>query len=270
MLIIEPTSILELWLYRRYKRGFVFFFKLLIRIRSKAFDSRKLPQHKHFIPGFPTYPYNAKHPHMDQTKGRIYWHRQLNGSSQFGGKTQKYCILCLHYSINPICHIWKTGRLGIILDEEYVIWRWNQLILEEQRRMKDTIYVNLSWTMVISHLPGQERMMGHQVFQSTLAAGVFFRSYMQLWVPSVSQPKKGCGMWGFSYGFVRLFHSFERLCQFSIFQTFSSCAVVVALVKWLLLSVLLGQTKWLKFIFLFFKQPSKQMATDEFIAVSEC
>lgn len=68
--------------------------------------------------------------------GRIYWHRQLNGSSQFRGKTQKYCSLCLHCSLNPICHIWKTGRLGIILHEGYIIWQWNQLILEDQRNYK--------------------------------------------------------------------------------------------------------------------------------------
>lgn len=61
-----------------------------------------------------------------------------------------------------------------------------------------------------------------------------------------------------------------RHCVSSLFFRHFHRAVVVALVKWLLLSVLLGQTKWLKFIFLFFKQPNKQTATDEFIAVSEC
>lgn len=39
------------------------------------------------------------------------------------------------------------------------------------REVEDTIYVNLSRTVVVGHLPGQERMMGHQMLWSTLALG---------------------------------------------------------------------------------------------------
>lgn len=108
--------------------------------------------------------------------------------------------------------------------------------------------------MVISQLHGQERMMEHEMFLRTLPAWIFSHSCTQLWVASVSQPKKDCEMWGFSYGFVRPFCSFETWCQICIFQTSSYCVVVE---KWLMSSIELGQTICPKLITFSNNQASK-------------
>lgn len=44
--------------------------------------------------------------------------------------------------------------------------------------------------MVIGQLHGQERTMECEMILNALQAGVFFHTYTQLWVPSVSQARE--------------------------------------------------------------------------------